>query len=118
SFSPSPNSSSYSFSPRRSPVYTMSTSEHECSAIWRATSLMRPARPPPDRDRPRLDSRLPERQAGALAKVRQFYGRLVERVVPVSSVKTAELTKLFENTFRHINIALVNELPSWPASLA
>jgi UDP-N-acetyl-D-glucosamine dehydrogenase len=44
------------------------------------------------------------------ARIQQFYGRLVERIVPVSSVRTAELTKLFENTFRHINIALVNEL--------
>jgi UDP-N-acetyl-D-glucosamine dehydrogenase len=39
-----------------------------------------------------------------------FYGKLVEQVVPVSSPKEAELTKLLENTFRHVNIALVNEL--------
>ncbi len=32
------------------------------------------------------------------------------RVVPVSSARAAELTKLFENTFRAVNIALVNEL--------
>ena len=30
--------------------------------------------------------------------------------MPVSSLKEAELTKLLENTFRHVNIALVNEL--------
>jgi UDP-N-acetyl-D-glucosamine dehydrogenase len=46
----------------------------------------------------------------SLERVRGFYGRLVERTVEVSSPRTAELTKLFENTFRHINIALVNEL--------
>ncbi len=46
----------------------------------------------------------------SLERVQDFYGRLVERTVPVSSTRTAELTKLFENTFRHINIALVNEL--------
>ncbi|MFB7616377.1 nucleotide sugar dehydrogenase [Kitasatospora sp. NPDC056181] len=46
----------------------------------------------------------------ALAAVEGFYGRLVERTVPVSSCKEAELTKLLENTFRHVNIALVNEL--------
>jgi UDP-N-acetyl-D-glucosamine dehydrogenase len=40
----------------------------------------------------------------------RFYARFVERLVPVSAPRTAELTKLFENTFRHINIALVNEL--------
>jgi UDP-N-acetyl-D-glucosamine dehydrogenase len=39
-----------------------------------------------------------------------FYSAFVERVVPVSGPKTAEMAKLLENTFRHINIALVNEL--------
>jgi UDP-N-acetyl-D-glucosamine dehydrogenase len=42
--------------------------------------------------------------------VAAFYGALVERVVPVSGTREAELTKLLENTFRHVNIALVNEL--------
>ncbi|MGH9227896.1 MAG: nucleotide sugar dehydrogenase [Acidimicrobiales bacterium] len=46
----------------------------------------------------------------SLAAVRGFYDRLVDRTVPVSSPKVAELTKLLENTFRHVNIALVNEL--------
>lgn len=45
-----------------------------------------------------------------LAKVQSFYQDLVERTVPVSTPKEAELTKLLENTFRHVNIALVNEL--------
>ena len=39
-----------------------------------------------------------------------FYGQLVEDVVTVSSCRTAELAKLLENTFRHVNIALVNEM--------
>lgn len=39
-----------------------------------------------------------------------FYGRFVEKVIPVSGPKTAEMAKLLENTFRHINIALANEL--------
>ncbi len=47
---------------------------------------------------------------GCLAAVEAFYGRLVERTVPVSTTRVAELTKLLENTFRHVNIALVNEL--------
>ena len=46
----------------------------------------------------------------SLVAVSEFYGSLVERVVPVSGCKEAELTKLLENTFRHVNIALVNEL--------
>ncbi|MEU2627146.1 nucleotide sugar dehydrogenase [Kitasatospora sp. NPDC007106] len=48
--------------------------------------------------------------AEGLTAVDAFYGQLVERTVPVSSCKEAELTKLLENTFRHVNIALVNEL--------
>jgi len=39
-----------------------------------------------------------------------FYGYITTRVVPVSSPDVAELTKLFENIFRAVNIALVNEL--------
>ena len=47
--------------------------------------------------------------AASLDAVQEFYGKLVANVVPVSSTRTAELTKLLENTFRHVNIALVNE---------
>jgi len=39
----------------------------------------------------------------------EFYGAFVDRLVPVSSLKAAEAAKLFENTFRMVNIALVNE---------
>ena len=39
-----------------------------------------------------------------------FYGQTIEQVVPMSSAKAAELTKVFENTFRAVNIALVNEI--------
>jgi UDP-N-acetyl-D-glucosamine dehydrogenase len=45
----------------------------------------------------------------ALIAAQEFYGKLVSDVVPVSSLRAAELTKLLENTFRHVNIALVNE---------
>lgn len=45
-----------------------------------------------------------------LERIQGFYDDLVVRTVPVSSPKEAELTKLLENTFRHVNIALVNEL--------
>jgi UDP-N-acetyl-D-glucosamine dehydrogenase len=38
------------------------------------------------------------------------YGRLVANVHPVTSARAAELTKLLENTYRAVNIAMVNEL--------
>ena len=53
----------------------------------------------------------------SLAAVKGFYDRIVERTVPVSTPKEAELTKLLENTFRHVNIALVNELAMFAADL-
>jgi UDP-N-acetyl-D-glucosamine dehydrogenase len=39
-----------------------------------------------------------------------FYSQYIERVVPVSSTKCAEMVKLLENTFRSVNIGMVNEL--------
>ncbi len=39
-----------------------------------------------------------------------LYGAVVERIVPVSSPRAAEMTKLLENTFRAVNIGLVNEM--------
>jgi nucleotide sugar dehydrogenase len=39
-----------------------------------------------------------------------LYEQLVDKVIPVSSCRTAELAKLLENTFRHVNVALVNEM--------
>ena len=39
-----------------------------------------------------------------------FYARALEHIVPVRDAETAELAKLLENTFRSINIGLVNEL--------
>ena len=41
---------------------------------------------------------------------RLFYSAFIERVIPVSSTKCAEMVKLLENTFRSINIGMVNEL--------
>ena len=45
----------------------------------------------------------------SLSRIDRFYRRLVKRTVPVSRPAEAELAKLLENTFRHVNIALVNE---------
>jgi UDP-N-acetyl-D-glucosamine dehydrogenase len=42
--------------------------------------------------------------------VQRLLASLIDTVVPVASCKEAELTKLLENTFRHVNIALANEL--------
>lgn len=53
----------------------------------------------------------------SLAAVNGFFDRLVERTVPVSGTREAELTKLLENTFRHVNIALVNELAMFARDL-
>lgn len=39
-----------------------------------------------------------------------FFGGVTKAVYPVASPETAELTKLFENTFRAVNIAFVNEM--------
>jgi UDP-N-acetyl-D-glucosamine dehydrogenase len=48
--------------------------------------------------------------SSCLALASALYGQIVERIVPVSSPQAAELVKLFENIFRSVNIALVNEL--------
>lgn len=50
-----------------------------------------------------LDERSTELAAG-------LYGRAIEHVVPVASAEVAEAAKILENTFRAVNIALVNEL--------
>ena len=46
----------------------------------------------------------------SLRAVQAFYDSIVEHTVAVSSPREAELAKLIENTFRHVNIALINEL--------
>jgi UDP-N-acetyl-D-glucosamine dehydrogenase len=45
-----------------------------------------------------------------LLKAEQLYSLAVEKTIPVSSCRAAEATKLLENIFRSVNIALVNEL--------
>ncbi|MBF0494267.1 MAG: nucleotide sugar dehydrogenase, partial [Candidatus Omnitrophica bacterium] len=40
----------------------------------------------------------------------KFYSKVIDRLVEVSSSKVAEMAKLYENTFRSVNIALANEL--------
>jgi UDP-N-acetyl-D-glucosamine dehydrogenase len=45
-----------------------------------------------------------------LERAKDLYGRAIKTLVPVSSCRAAEATKLLENIFRSVNIALVNEL--------
>jgi UDP-N-acetyl-D-glucosamine dehydrogenase len=45
-----------------------------------------------------------------LDRAKALYGRAIKNIVPVSSCRVAEATKLLENIFRSVNIALVNEL--------
>lgn len=53
----------------------------------------------------------------SLAAVDGFFAALVDQTVPVGSPAEAEMVKLLENTFRHVNIALVNELAMFAREL-
>jgi UDP-N-acetyl-D-glucosamine dehydrogenase len=53
--------------------------------------------------------------AQSLAAVQAFYDTLVAKTVAVARPCQAEMAKLLENTFRHVNIALVNELAMYAA---
>lgn len=53
----------------------------------------------------------------ASKKTRQFYEKFCDNLVEVSSPEVAEAAKLFENTFRQVNIALVNEFAQISHSL-
>ena len=55
----------------------------------------------------------PESTAKAVA----FYERFVSEVVPASGPREAEMAKLLENTYRHVNIALVNEMAQFSNSM-
>ncbi|MEL6893537.1 MAG: nucleotide sugar dehydrogenase [Actinomycetota bacterium] len=52
-----------------------------------------------------------------LSVVTAFFDAIVDTTVPVGSCAEAELVKLLENTFRHVNIALVNELAMFAGDL-
>ena len=58
-------------------------------------------------DIPKIVGGIDDRSTQAAAAL---YGQVVPKVVIVSGTREAELAKLIENTFRHVNIALVNEL--------
>ncbi len=66
------------------------------------------------RNTPRLYAGLtPE----ASNKTRDFYSKFCDNLIQVSSAEVAEAAKLFENTFRQVNIALVNEFAQIAHSL-
>jgi UDP-N-acetyl-D-glucosamine dehydrogenase len=44
------------------------------------------------------------------ARAQEFYGRIVDQVIVAAGTREAEMAKLLENTYRHVNIALVNEM--------
>ena len=46
----------------------------------------------------------------SLSKIKEFYEKIIDTVITVSGTKEAEMVKLLENTYRHVNIALINEL--------
>lgn len=72
----------------------------------------------PEREDPgnrRFDTRTIPKIVGGVTKTClqrgvAFYGRFIDRVVPVSSTQTAEMVKLLENIHRSVNIGLVNEM--------
>jgi len=55
--------------------------------------------------------------AASCEVVAEFYAALVDEVVPVDTCAEAELVKILENTYRHVNIALVNELAMFSRDL-
>lgn len=63
---------------------------------------------------PKVTSGINSSSASAVATLYSGFGITV---VPVSGTREAELTKLLENTFRHVNIALVNELAMFSRQL-
>lgn len=58
-------------------------------------------------DIPKIVSGMDEK---SLSSIQKLYNPIFRQVVPVSSPETAEMTKLFENCFRMVNIAYVNEI--------
>lgn len=65
-------------------------------------------------DIPKVVGGIDEASTQAAARL---YQHVVPKVVPVSGTREAEMAKLIENTFRHINIALVNELALYSEEL-
>ncbi len=68
-----------------------------------------------DPGNPNFDTRSTPKIVGGITPTctelaQAYYGAAIETVIPVSSPRVAEMTKLLENTFRAVNIGLVNEI--------
>lgn len=46
-----------------------------------------------------------------------FYSQIIKQVIPVSSLETAELVKILENTYRLVNISLINEVSEYAKAI-
>jgi UDP-N-acetyl-D-glucosamine dehydrogenase len=55
--------------------------------------------------------------ADSLLAVQSFYDTIVDKTIAVSGTREAEMAKLLENTFRHVNVALVNEISTFARDL-
>lgn len=49
----------------------------------------------------------------ALSKAMRFYGKFIEKIIKCESLKIAEMAKLLENTYRLVNISLINEIADY-----
>ncbi len=68
-----------------------------------------------DPGNPHFDTKNTPKVVGGITPVctevaQAYYGAAIDHIVPVSSARVAEMTKLLENTFRAVNIGLVNEI--------
>ena len=72
-----------------------------------------PERVDPGRVEPKMED-IPKIISGvdndSLEKIKKIYSKVIKNIVPVSSTECAEMCKLYENCFRMVNIAYVNEI--------
>lgn len=97
-----------------SSVYVGATREYFSDFLERGIYVgFSPERVDPGRTEPRMQE-IPKVVSGlneeSLKKCLEIYGKVFDRVVPVSSCECAEMCKLYENCFRMVNIAYVNEI--------
>lgn len=97
-----------------SSVYVGATREYFSDFLDRGIYVgFSPERVDPGRTEPPMQA-IPKVVSGlnekSLQKCLEIYGKVFDRVVPVSSCECAEMCKLYENCFRMVNIAYVNEI--------
>lgn len=97
-----------------SSVYVGATREYFSDFLKRGIYVgFSPERVDPGRTEPPMEL-IPKVISGldenSLKKCSEIYGKVFDRIVPVSTSECAEMTKLYENCFRMVNIAYVNEI--------